>query len=298
MRVLDLFSGAGGSFLGAHQAGLQHVACVEWDGAACATLSAATGGSLLPAHPAVGQAMPGLVRCMDVRALEPPAAEVWWSSPPCQAWSSAGKRLGMQDQRNGWPWLLALLDRAEQAPVWLFAENVAGMTHHSSGHPDPAACSGCYLQTVLLPALRARFAVVQMQVLDCSSWGLPQRRKRLIIAAGPSSYCWPTASAVRISYGQALGLTGHWLLHHGRNTAAHPHQERWVPSTEPAPTIGTKGNQLLQQGSYCRRLTVAECARLMGFPDAWPWQGTQAQQYRQVGNSCPPVLVRTLLQQV
>lgn len=39
-----------------------------------------------------------------------------------------------------------------------------------------------------------------------------------------------------------------------------------------------------------RRLTVAECATLQGFPDGWPWQGNATQRYRQVGNAVPPVL--------
>ncbi len=34
-----------------------------------------------------------------------------------------------------------------------------------------------------------------------------------------------------------------------------------------------------------RRLTVQERSRLMGFPDDWPWQGTQEQQGRQIGNA-------------
>lgn len=330
MRALDLFAGAGGAFLGLHQAGLDHVACIEWDVDACRTLQDATGGALLPAHEAVGRRMPGLVRCMDVRRLEPPAAEVWWSSPPCQAWSTAGAKLGAQDERNGWPWVWEAYDRAAVKPRWLFVENVAGMTHHSkAGHGNPLTCAGCYLAEVVLPELRARFPHVVSKVLDAADYGVPQHRRRLFIVASVEPYTWPTPThgdgrQPWQTMGDALGLHAPHTLHHGRNTDAHPTQERPTPSTEPAPAINGKGNQLLERpaptvmatevkgatgkprrasdalhaATGVRRLTVAECATLQGFPARWPWAGTATERYRQVGNAVPPALARALAEQV
>jgi len=336
VRALDLFAGAGGAFLGLHQAGLDHVACIEWDVDACRTLQDATGGALLPAHEAVGRRMPGLVRCMDVRRLEPPAAEVWWSSPPCQAWSTAGAKLGAQDERNGWPWVWEAYDRAAVKPRWLFVENVAGMTHHSkAGHGDPLTCAGCYLAEVVLPELRARFPYVVSKVLDAADYGVPQHRRRLFIVASVEPYTWPEpthgdgrhpwqtmgdalglagtidtglrgsarstdrpSSVIRNGKGTGPRFIGAWVLHHGRNTEAHPTQERPTPSTEPAPAINGKGNQLLERPADVRRLTVAECATLQGFPPRWPWAGTATERYRQVGNAVPPALARALAEQV
>ena len=48
------------------------------------------------------------------------------------------------------------------------------------------------------------------------------------------------------------------------------------------------------QATGRRRLTVAECAVLQGFPADWPWQGTQADRYRQVGNAVPPALAEAV----
>jgi DNA (cytosine-5)-methyltransferase 1 len=83
--ILDLFAGPGGwshalSVLGERDVGL------EWDAWACKTRAAAqqltirTDVALYPAWPWVGRTR-GLI-----------------ASPPCQAWSMAGKRLGLKDQ--------------------------------------------------------------------------------------------------------------------------------------------------------------------------------------------------------
>ena len=47
-----------------------------------------------------------------------------------------------------------------------------------------------------------------------------------------------------------------------------------------------------------RRLSVAECARLMDFPDNYPLQGTKTSQYRQVGNAVTPIVAQRLAEQI
>lgn len=116
MQAVELFAGAGGASLGLVAAGYEEVRAIEWDAAACATRRAA-----------------GL-RCDEGDVRDPALIadvgdiDLLWSSFPCQAWSSAGKRLGAQDARNGWPWTVAALDRVR--PRWFIAENVPGLTHH------------------------------------------------------------------------------------------------------------------------------------------------------------------------
>lgn len=84
----------------------------------------------------------------------------------------------------------------------------------------------------------------------------------------------------------------------------------WVPTgnkylDRPSPTVSAvseckgsgpggspekmqRASDALFLGTGRRRLTVAECARLQGFPDDHPWQGTQSRRYMQVGNSVVP----------
>jgi len=245
VKVLDLFAGAGGASLGAKQAGATLVGAAEWDPSAC------------EAH---RQGLPGCpVFEGDLRQLDPPAADVWWASPPCQAWSSAGDRLGAQDPRNGWPWVWDLYDAlpCEDRPQWLITENVVGMTHHKSdGCGDPLACPGCYLSGVVIPELRSRFRYVEARILLAADFGVPQMRRRLFIVCGPEPYRWPTPTHCDprqrlllacgrqpwVTMGEALGLS-RGTLHASGITGASPPRS----VSEVARSVTAKGTAYLNQ---------------------------------------------------
>ena len=315
VKAVELFAGAGGAALGLHAAGVEHLRCVEWDKDAAATLGAA-------GFPAV---------CGDVRdlslcaGLEP---DLVWSSFPCQCWSSAGKRLGPEDDRNGWPWTVDAIDA--MSPRWFVAENVTGLTQHrgecASGCVGPELCPRAYLDRVILAQLRERFPWVACRVLNASSYGVPQHRRRLIIVAGPRPIDWPAPTHGKPTgqgdlFGRkllpwrtvcdALGLSG--LVHTGgidyRFRADRKTRERPRPTDEPSPTVSSAANMMLAPPAVGRhtatladgpgrRLAVQECAALQDFPPDHPWQGNQEQRYRQVGNAVPPTLARVVAEAV
>lgn len=178
MNWLELFAGAGGAALGIRRAGGQAIACIELDGAACASLEAAN-------FPAVQADINEWSHAGPVDCL--------WSSFPCQAWSTAGKRLGAADSRNGWPSTLRIVD--ESRPRWVVLENVRGLALHAGecdGYSKNAAdCPACYFHRDILGPLRLRYESVSWNVLNAADYGLPQHRRRVFVVAGPHRIRWP-----------------------------------------------------------------------------------------------------------
>jgi DNA (cytosine-5)-methyltransferase 1 len=121
MRVLDLFSGIGGFSLGLERTGgFETVAFCEIE---------PFPRRVLAKH------WPGVPIYEDVRKLRGSdigAVDVICGGYPCQPFSTAGKRLGADDDRHLWPEFMRLVD--ELRPAWVIGENVAG--HISMGLDD------------------------------------------------------------------------------------------------------------------------------------------------------------------
>lgn len=302
MLALELFAGCGGAALGIEAAGFSHAALVEINKAACATMRAA-------GHRPVVEADVRNLSRIDLAVRGRPI-DLLWSSFPCQAWSIAGKRRGSKDRRNGWPWTVRALDRYK--PRWLLAENVRGLVRHASeGCPDPRACPGCYFELVILRDLRERFEHVGWWVLNAADYGVPQRRRRVIVWAGPVPLPRPKPthadrSALRqvglfrsslapwVSMAEALGVPAHRCITWGSHKDGRPME----PVDGPAPTITTRFANTSPGGTAggCalwdpfERLTEAQGATLQGFPAGYPWRGTTSEQRDQIGNAVPPKL--------
>jgi DNA (cytosine-5)-methyltransferase 1 len=244
MKVLDLFGGAGGAALGLEMAGFTTVS-VERDHLAS---EAARLAGLHSIETDVSST-DGFEKELQ--------AKVWWASPPCQPFSSSGKRLGSGDDRDGFPVLLSAIDEARRRDSgscqWLIIEQVVGILQHRSKSgcrrgvdPKPDACPGCYFKWNILPELDKRFRYVDLKTLLAADYGVPQKRKRVFIVCGPTPYQWPEATHAEKPEGDLLPWTtvGDALPHLVESCDAIRHeggQAQARPLDMPAPTVGTKG---------------------------------------------------------
>lgn len=161
LRVLSLFSGIGGLELGLERAGATTVGQVELD-PYCRTI--------LARH------WPEVPRHDDVRT-----APAWWRSElrpavdlvaggfPCQPFSDAGRRLGLGDERWGWPWMRDVV--AAVRPRWVLVENVPGLL-------ADVEAFGAVLHDLSDLGFDAEWDVV-----SACSVGAPHRRRRLFLVA-------------------------------------------------------------------------------------------------------------------
>lgn len=318
VRVLDVFAGAGGLSMGLEQAGFTVVAGVEWDRDACETYA--------KAHPAA-DVIEGDVSAVSFRSWRDDV-NVLVGGPPCQPWSSGGKRLGHGDPRDGWPAFLRALDLIR--PGAFIAENVAGFGTGVRRNPLRA----------LLAELRSRGFNVEFQVVNAADHGVPQKRRRLLIVGlrdGTFSFPaatfghgsgrpWPAAGDF-IS-GEPIGTPNPSVVTYARRPDLRPNPYdghvfngggRPIDLGRPAPTllasmggnktpwVDTSGivpeyHQHLAGGGEprsgrvpgARRITVDEAALLQTFPPGMHFAGPRSSCYRQIGNAVPPLLGRAI----
>jgi site-specific DNA-cytosine methylase len=242
VKVLTLFAGAGGADIGLEAAGFDHVLGVEWDEDAAET-------SRLAGFPVVT----GDVRDLSMyEGLGP--IDSLWSSFPCQDFSSAGSRKGAKGERNGWPWTLDVVDLVK--PTWLMAENVTGLVQHrgdiehspsfagrgEAPAEDPESCPGCYFIECILPSLEERFDFVDWRIVDAADHGVPQRRRRVIIVAGPGPVEWPEATHSGEALAKAKWVTGKYWRDVARDPAVLQDDSLNPPTSADLPSPSIRGS--------------------------------------------------------
>jgi DNA (cytosine-5)-methyltransferase 1 len=317
VRVLDVFAGAGGLSIGLEQAGFTVVAGAEWDPDACQTFATA--------HPEAAVYEGDVNRTSFVHLRD--EVDVVAGGPPCQPFSSGGKRRGHEDPRDGWPAFVRVLE--EVRPAAFVAENVVGL---AAGTRRP------YFEE-LLGSLRESGFNVSWAVVNAADVGVPQKRHRLFVIGlrdgeftllpwqegdrrgthqpagdviGVDPIGEPNPSVV--TYAKLPDLRPSPYDGHIYNGGGRP-----IDLTRPAPTLlaSMGGNKTpwvdtlgvvpfyhahLSAGGAprsgivegARRITAEEAALLQTFPGDMKFAGRRSSRYRQIGNAVPPLLARTL----
>lgn len=185
MRIGSLFSGGGGGDHGLVAAGHQLVFGCEIDKHA---------RSVLRYH------HPNIPIYTDVREvtrerLESDGIEfpdLIIGGSPCQDLSMAGKRAGLDGERSGlFHEQCRIAD--ELATPWVCWENVAGAFSSNKGADFAAVLGGLTGNTPTVPVKGWKTGgvcigpkrVAVWRVLDAQNFGVPQRRRRVFVVAGP-----------------------------------------------------------------------------------------------------------------
>jgi DNA (cytosine-5)-methyltransferase 1 len=120
MRHIGLFEGIGGFSLAARWAGWETIAWCEWN---------EFGQKVLRHHFPKAQGH-GDIKKADFTIYRG-QCEIVTGGFPCQPYSTAGKRLGKEDERHLWPEMLRAI--REIQPRWVVGENVLGLVNWSGG---------------------------------------------------------------------------------------------------------------------------------------------------------------------
>lgn len=175
---IDLFAGAGGLSLGFEQAGFDIAAAVEIDPIHCATHE-----YNFPKTKTICASVVDLTgnEIRRLSGIDDTEIDVVFGGAPCQGFSMIGKR-ALDDHRNQLVFHYVRLVR-ELRPKYCVFENVKGLTlgKHAQFLTELIDALGDAGYNVVLP----------YQVLNASSYGVPQSRERLFLIAARNDQTMP-----------------------------------------------------------------------------------------------------------
>jgi DNA (cytosine-5)-methyltransferase 1 len=277
--VISTFAGCGGSSLGYKLAGFRELLAVEWDDNAVETFRLNFPG--VPVYHGDIAKLTG-AECMRLAGIGHGDLDVLDGSPPCQGFSTAGKRR-FDDPRNSLFREYARLLK-ELQPRLFVMENVTGMV---KGYMKQA-----YL--TIIQTLRDCGYRCKGEVLNAMYFNVPQSRERVIIIgvrddlgiepSHPKPQTRPVA--FREIAPDALA---------SRSQKINP----WIPSSRPICTITkTPFDGIVKTSNGTRPLTAPELLAVGSFPDSFQFLGGLSNQWARIGNSVPPNLMRAIAEHV
>ena len=300
MRVISLFSGAGGLDLGFIQAGHEVVWANDIDADACETYRNNIGDHIINAD----------IKDVDIDSI--PEADIVIGGFPCQGFSIANMRRTIEDERNQLYKFFYSVIKAKQ-PDFFVAENVKGIL--SLG-------KGSVINQIEKDFQEAGY-ITSVNLVNMANYGVPQGRQRvfiigqkvkisdeMIVKIPAPTYSkdghdgLPKWKSIReaIDYFPDPDSENTVLNHiyssykvEYRNFTGH----RETNPDKPSPTILARGNG---KGGVCaiphysgkRRLTVRESAAIQTFPDGFEFFGKMGSCYRQIGNAVPVLFAKIL----
>ena len=315
----SLFSGAGGMCLGFERAGFRTLWAVENDPYAAATFrNNFTQTPLLERD----------VKTVEIRKDQLSEVDVLHAGFPCQSFSGAGARKGLDDPRGQLFFEITRIIRefGEKRPSVLLLENAPFLRYGEKG---------------------SWFLRIQREIQKAGYWFrdgnateintsdltvLPQSRTRLYMAAfatnqfrnGRFLFPEPDQQKTNKPLDEYIDFEGcqedsyylstenryyHMIarqadqkrrLYHLRKYYVRPISENSCPTLTANMGMGGHNVPFLYDACGLRKMTERECARLQGFPDnfEFPEVITGAKRYMQIGNSVSLPVVESIAERL
>ena len=313
--TIELFAGAVGLALGIEKAGFRTLGLIEFDKDASNSLRVNR-----PDWRVINEDIANIsgLDLEEYFRIKRGELDLLSGGAPCQAFSYAGKRLGLEDARGTLFYHYAIFLQKLQPKMFLF-ENVRGLLTHDKGRTY-ATITNIFGQAGY---------TIQKKVLNAWDFGVPQKRERLITIGirndlldrvtfnFPKEHDYkPVLRDILLDCPEGPGVPygenkrkifelvppgGYWKdidpeiakaymkscwnMGGGRTGIL-----RRMSLDEPSLTVLTSPSQ--KQTERChpleaRPFTVRENARCQTFPDDWKFCGSVQSQYKQVGNAVP-----------
>lgn len=186
--VISLFSGAMGLDLGLERAGLDVRVSQDFDPWCVKTMADNKRNHLAGDIREIVENDPSCKTILSSAGLKKGEAFAVVGGPPCQAFSTAGRRQALNDPRGSLFMQFAHVVREVQ-PRFFVMENVKGLLSAAIRHrplgeregvPDPDELPGSAF-AIVLQTLEGLGYKVQWGVLDAVHFGVPQFRERLVL---------------------------------------------------------------------------------------------------------------------
>lgn len=310
MKIVSLFSGAGGLDLGFERANFEIIWANEYDREIWETYRRNHPKTFLDTR-----------SICQINADEVPDCDGIIGGPPCQSWSEAGALRGIADERGQLFFDFVRIIR-EKKPKFFLAENVSGML--SPRHKSA-------LENIKTLFTDSGYNLA-FSLLNAADYAVPQDRKRVFFVGIRNDlgvkFTFPKVIEKKITLLQAIGdlqdnviparegnktngsqclmpnheyMTGSFssifmsrnrvrgwqeqsftIQAGARHAPLHPQAPKMI-SVEANKRIFAVGKE-----SLYRRLSVRECARIQTFPDDFLFFYTKVTSgYKMIGNAVP-----------
>lgn len=325
-KTIELFAGAGGLALGLEMAGIEHIGLIEINKDAVNTLKFNRPNWNILCEDISNVVERNLEVEFNIKSGE---LDLISGGAPCQSFSYAGKRLGLEDIRGTMFYYYAIFLRKLRPKMFLF-ENVKGLLSHDKGNTFK----------IIVDVFEKEGYTIKYKILNAWNYNVAQKRERLILIETrkdltnkisfefpkeqdykpilrdvlrdvPESECSKYSKA-KYNVFKNVPAGGYWKnidpeiakeymkkcwdMKGGRTGIL-----RRLSLDEPSLTILTTPQ--MKQTERChplevRPFSVRETARIQTFLDCWEFKGSVSSKYRQIGNAVPCNLAKEIGKQI